>query len=60
MLAILNQQFLINNDIIKKLNIPRKEFFPSEISFITGAGGSNHSVRGKVKLPIKIGGLKLS
>lgn len=49
----------INNDIIKKLNFPNREILSSEISFITGAGGSNRSVRGKIQLPIKIGDLKI-
>ena len=49
----------INDSILRKLRLSYKDLAPPDISFITGAGGSNHPVKGKIKLPIVIGGLKV-
>lgn len=41
-----------------KIKIHEKKLKNSEISFITGAGGTAHKVNGKIELELKIGGLK--
>jgi hypothetical protein len=49
----------INDSILRKLQILYKDLSPPDISFITDAGGSNIPVKGKINLPILIGGLKI-
>ena len=43
---------------MNKIKIHENKLKNSEISFITGAGGTTHTVNGKIELEIKIGGLK--
>ena len=49
----------VNDSVIRNLQIPYKNLSNSDITFITGAGGSNHPVKGKITLPIVIGNLKI-
>lgn len=50
----------INSETWKKIQTSKNKLKQSELSFITGAGGTAHQVDGKIELHIKIGGLKLS
>lgn len=48
----------INSETLNKIKINENKLKNSEISFITGAGGTAHTVYGKIELELKIGGLK--
>ena len=50
----------INSETLNKIKIHEDKLKNSEISFITGAGGTAHTVNGKIELELKIGGLKFN